>query len=194
MTRDVDLRSAIAGDEDAIDQVAEAWLSAVYAWCHRLGGPKVDAEDAAHEVLIVMCRRIHKVRTEAQFPSWLFGIARRVVANHRRRAWVRRWVPGTSLEREEDRRWSPLRTVEAAQTADAVWAALDRLPTHQREVIVLSDLEERSGPEVAELVGIPLGTVKSRLRVARQAFREALRAEMGDEWLATFLGRSVEVG
>ena len=194
MRRSADLLAAMAGDDDAMDAVAEEWLPQVYAWCHRLGGPRVDAEDAAHEVLIVMCRRIQRVRTEAQFPAWLFGIARRVVANHRRRAWVRRWVPGASLERVEDRRWSPLRTVDAAQTADAVWATLDALPAVQREVLILIDLEERSGPEVAELVGIPVGTVKSRLRVARRAFRAQLREEMGDEWVAAFEGSSAEVG
>ncbi|MEN0062076.1 MAG: RNA polymerase sigma factor [Myxococcota bacterium] len=194
MMNDAELSAAIAGDEDAIDAVAEAWLSQVYVWCHRLGGPRVDAEDAAHEVLIVMCRRIRKVRTTGQFPAWLFGITRRVIANHRRRAWVRRWVPGVSLDREEDRRWSPLRTVEAAQTAEAVWAALEGLAPVHREVLVLIDLEERSGPEVSELIGIPVGTVKSRLRVARKAFREAMRDEMGDEWLASFEGRSAEAG
>jgi len=188
-----DLQAAMAGDDIAMDAVAEAWLPQVYAWCHRLGGPRVDAEDAAHEVLIVMCRRIGRVRTPGQFPAWLFGITRRVIANHRRRAWVRRWVPGASLDREEDRRWSPLRTVDAAQTADAVWAALEALPSAQREVLVLIDLEERTSPEVSELVGIPIGTVKSRLRVARRAFREVLREEMGDDWIAAFEGRSAEV-
>lgn len=194
MSRHADVLAAMSGSEDAVEAVAEAWLPQVYAWCHRLGGPRVDAEDAAHEVLIVMCRRIGRVRAAAQFPSWLFGITRRVIANHRRRAWVRRWVPGASLDREEDRRWSPLRTVDAAQTADAVWAALESLPTQQREVLVLIELEERTGPEVAELVGVPLGTIKSRLRVARRAFREAMRAEMGDEWIAAFEGPSAEVG
>ncbi|MEM6931473.1 MAG: RNA polymerase sigma factor, partial [Myxococcota bacterium] len=177
MSRDAELLAAMAGDDDAIDAVAETWLPQVYAWCHRLGGPRVDPEDAAHEVLIIMCRRIRKVRSVSQFPAWLFGISRRVIANHRRRAWVRRWVPGASLEREEDRRWSPLRTVDAAQTADAVWSALEGLPAAHREVLVLIDLEERTGPEVSELIGIPVGTVKSRLRVARKAFREAMRAE-----------------
>ena len=194
MNAEEDLLAAMAGDDDALDGVAEAWLPQVYAWCHRLGGPRIDPEDTAHEVLIVMCRRIHKVSTPGQFPAWLFGITRRVIANHRRRAWVRKWVPGASLDREEDRRWSPLRTVDAAQTADAVWTALDGLPAAQREVLVLIDLEERTSPEVSELVGIPVGTVKSRLRVARRALSEALRAEMGDEWVAGFTRGSSEVG
>lgn len=168
--------AALQGDEDALDALARAWLPHVYAWCHRLGGPTVDAEDAAHEALIIMCRKIHKVESPGQFPSWLFGITRRVIANHRRRAWVRRWVPGPQRERA-DTGWSPHRTVEARRTAEAVWRALDSLPTHQREVLVLTELEEHSSTEAAELLGIPQGTVKSRLRAARRAFRQAIEKD-----------------
>ena len=170
------VKDALQGDDAAMDALARAWLPHVYAWCHRLGGPKVDAEDAAHEVLIIMCRRIDRVRSPGQFPSWLFGITRRVIANHRRRAWVRRWVPGQERDRV-DPAWSPLRTAEARRTADEVWNALEKLPVTQREVLVLIELEERSGSEVAQLLDIPLGTVKSRLRAARSAFREAFELD-----------------
>ena len=174
------VQQALEGGDDALDALAKAWLPHVYAWCHRLGGPRVDAEDAAHEVLIIMCRRLEKVRSAEQFPSWLFGITRRVVANHRRRAWVRRWVPGQDRDRV-DPAWSPLRTAEARHTADQVWNALEKLPVAQREVLVLIELEERTGSEVAELLGTPLGTVKSRLRAARRAFQLAYEKE-APEW------------
>lgn len=165
---------ALAGG-DALDRLARAWLPHVYQWCHRLGGPGVDAEDAAHDALIILCRRIHKVHGPEQFRSWLFGIVRRVVANHRRRAWVRGWVPGAVRERP-DTAWSPHRTCEAIQTQRTVWNALSGLSGPQREVLVLCELEERSAAEVAGLLGIPVGTVKSRLRAARQAFRAAIEA------------------
>ncbi len=170
------ISAALQGDDAALDALAGAWLPHVYAWCHRLGGPTVDAEDAAHEVLIIMCRRIHKVASPGQFPSWLFGITRRVIANHRRRAWVRRWVPGPQRERV-DPGWGPHRTAEARSTAAAVWRALESLPASQREVLVLTELEEHSSAEVAELLAIPQGTVKSRLRAARRAFRKAIERD-----------------
>ncbi|MBX2802347.1 MAG: sigma-70 family RNA polymerase sigma factor [Myxococcales bacterium] len=183
--------AALRGDDGDLDDLARAWLPHVYAWCHRLGGPTVDAEDAAHEVLIIMCRRIHKVNSPGQFPSWLFGITRRVIANHRRKAWVRRWVPGASRERE-DTSWSPLRTAEARQTAESVWQALDALPESQREVLVLIELEERNGTEVAELLDLPLGTVKSRLRAARRRFRQVIERDCAG--LLPAPTSSVEVG
>lgn len=178
--------AALADAPHAVDRLAAAWLPHVVRWCHRLGGPGIDAEDAAHETLLVMCRNVGRVRSVDDFPSWLFGVTRRVVANHRRRVWWRRWLPGASTERA-DRARGPLETVEARQAAERVWKALDQLSDIQREVLVLCELEERPGSEVAELLGVPLGTVKSRLRLAKEAFRKvcgdedavAIAAEVG---------------
>ena len=72
-----------------------------------------------------------------------------------------------------------------------MWDVLDSLPRAQREVLVLCELEEHSGREVAELLSIPLGTVKSRLRAARRAFRVALE-QRGARDLAAISAR-VEV-
>jgi len=165
---------ALDGVPGALDALAEAWLPHVYRWCHRLGGPAVDAEDAAHETLIIMCRRIDSVHGPAQFQSWLFNIARRVIANQRKRAWFKRWVPGATVQEQPAAGWGPERSLEARQAAATVWKVLNSLPTSQKEVLVLVELEERTASEAAELLGIPRGTVKSRLRVAREAFRRAM--------------------
>ncbi|MCA9572461.1 MAG: sigma-70 family RNA polymerase sigma factor [Myxococcales bacterium] len=161
---------ALDGDPRAVDQLARAWLPHVYRWCQRLGGPRIDCEDAAHEALITMCRRLDTVRSAEQFPAWLYGICKRIIANHRRRAWLRSWV-GAPVTDTPDAGNDPHRSVEAREAARIVWDALESLSAAQREVLVLCELEERSGSEVAELTGLPLGTVKSRLRLARTAFR-----------------------
>ena len=170
--------AAFDGGDREIDALAHAWLPHVYRWCHRFGGPKVDAEDAAHESLMVMCRKLSQVSDPEVFPAWLFSICKRVIANHRRKAWFMRWVPGPVKERPASG-WSPLRTVEAREHATQVWRVLKLLPEIQREVLVLSVLEERRGPEVATLLNIPLGTVKSRLRLARAGFKERWTALYG---------------
>jgi RNA polymerase sigma-70 factor, ECF subfamily len=168
--------AALRGGEEELNDLARAWLPHVYAWCHRLGGSAIDPEDAAHETLIVMCRTLARVHGLEAFPSWLFGVTRRVLANHRRRAWFRRWVPGPLAERASPV-WGPERTAEARQAADVVWRALEALPVAQREVLVLCELEERNGTEAAVLLGVPVGTVKSRLRLARVAFRKAVERQ-----------------
>lgn len=166
---------ALAGEHGALDALAEAWLPHVYRWCHRLGGPSLDAEDAAHESLIIMCRRIDAVHSPAVFQSWLFNICRKVIANQRKRAWFKRWVPGASVREQECAGWGPDRSLEARRAAVVVWKVLDGLPQTQREVLVLVELEERTNAETAELLDIPTGTVKSRLRAAREAFKRDLQ-------------------
>ena len=168
---------AVEGGDRELDALAGAWLPHVYAWCHRLGGPRLDAEDAAHEVMLTMCRSLQKVHSAEVFGTWLFATTRRTLANHRRKAWWRKWWPGEVREQPTPAAWSPLRTVESQQAAECVWAALETLPVAQKEVLVLCVMEERTTAEVAELVDAPQGTVKSRLRLARRAARKALLAE-----------------
>lgn len=163
---------ALAGGQAEVNALARAWLPHVYRWCARLGGPGFDSEDAAHEILIIMVRRLDGLRDAGAFPSWLFGITRRTLANHRRRAWWKRWLPAAVVEE----RAAPDRHAQS-DAQRVVWKALSALPEVQREVLVLCELEERTGSETAALLGIPLGTVKSRLRAARESFR----AELGDE-------------
>jgi len=162
--------AAASGDQPALDRLVDECLPAVLGWCARLGGPKVDAEDAAHDVMMVVVTRIDRLTKPESFPYWIFGICRNVLRSHRRRAWIARWVPG---EPPEQRDRGPLadRRVELGETARRVQSVLSELPAAQREVLVLCDLEERSSSEVATLLGIAQGTVKSRLRLARRRFR-----------------------
>ncbi|MEQ1506131.1 MAG: sigma-70 family RNA polymerase sigma factor [Myxococcota bacterium] len=155
----------------ALDRLCDEWLPVVLGWTARLGGPRIDAEDAAHDVFIVVFRRIGELEKPEAFPSWLYGITRRVVSAHRRRAWLRRWLPGTVPD-NPDTRPDPARRAEQSDIAAQLWVALEALPLHHREVLVLCDLEERADSEVAEMLGVPKGTIKSRLRRARLALRE----------------------
>lgn len=174
-----DLRAAADGDAAAIDALIVAWGPTVVRWCARIGGPRIDAEDAAQDVLERILRKLARLDDPATFPAWLFQTCRGVVAQHRRRVWLRRWVgaPDVSIP---DGRPRP----DADPVAAQVHVALDRLDADLREVLVLCDLEERPAPEVAGLLGIPEGTVRSRLRRARVDFAAAART----------LGLAVEAG
>lgn len=155
----------------AAESLVDAWLPEVLSWCARLGGPGVDAEDAAHDVFVVVLTRLHTLRKPASFPSWLFGITRRVLVKHRRRSWLKSWMG--DAEGVASQAPDPLDRHADAETMRQVREALETLPAAQREVLVLCDLEERTAIEAAELLGVPLGTVKSRLRHGRQKFKEA---------------------
>jgi RNA polymerase sigma-70 factor, ECF subfamily len=166
------LDAARRGDQDALAALLDEWLPVVLAWCKRLGGPRVDPHDAAQDVLIVVMDRLEKVWSADRFRPWLFGVTRRVLARHRRAAWVKRWVGDLFADPADEAR-GPERLAEMSETSRKVHRALDALSVDHREVIVLCDLEHRTDEEVAELLAVPVGTVKSRLRRARAAFRTA---------------------
>jgi len=125
----------------------------------------VDPEDAAQEVLATATRRLGTLRDPKHIEAWLYGITRRVIAGHRRRVWWKRWVspmPDTLASS------NPEADAIALERARRLRDWLERLSSKQREVVVLCRLEERSTAEVAVLLGVPQGTVKSRLRLAMQ--------------------------
>ena len=155
---------------DDLQARLDAAVPTVIGWCRRLGGPKVDADDAAQDVLLTAWKRLDSLRAAEAFDAWLYGITRRVLAAHRRRAWVRRWTPGATPDAIDPGR-SPREEAELSEISREVQRILEQLPPEQREVLVLSDVEERSDSEVAALLHIPTGTVKSRLRLARGRFR-----------------------
>ena len=180
------VEAARSGEMDAWSPIMTQWLPTVLGWCVRLGGPTVDAEDAAQDVFIVAMDRIHSLREPDRFGSWMVGITRRVLSKHRRRGWVKRWVPGLEIPMTDTTgrgRWP-----ELSETAQVVQASLESLSGKQREVLVLCDLEGHTQQEVADLLDVPLGTVKSRLLRARDRFRETaefvstpqLAATLGD--------------
>lgn len=172
-----ELAALRAGQPEAIDQLYREHAGRVLAWCLRLGGPHIDAEDTAHEVFIVALRRLPGFRGESSLLTWLYAITRNVVANARRRAALRRFV---GLETVAERPGpAGLADDELAllRQRRQVQHALERLSARHREVVVLADLEDRTAPEVAEILGVPVGTVYSRQHAARRAFAAALRAE-----------------
>ena len=177
---DIEIALVVAAREErpgAVRDLLDEWVPVVLQWCHRLSGPRVDAEDAAHDVMEIVIRRLHSLRDPACFRSWLYGITRRVIMRQRGRAWVRRVVSLGETELESAV-LLPEREAQISQTGRQVQLALEKLPHTQREVLVLHELEERGVAEVAELLDIPVGTVKSRLRLARQRMRRIV-VQMG---------------
>ncbi len=183
--RDPTTRDRAAALREANDsRVIREWMPVVLRWCSRLGSPGIDPEDVAHDVFIVALRHQDHISDENR-AGWLFGVTRRVLAQHRRRAWFRRWIPGARVEATDPS--GPDRAYTVNETARRVQLALLQLPEREREVLVLCVLEERPDSEVASMLGIPIGTVKSRLRRARAAFL-SVASELGLQ----SLGRGAE--
>ena len=168
------------GDSDAADSdwVVEAYRSYfryVFALLGRLGVPSSSIDDVVQEVFLVLHRRRHEFRSESSVRTWLHGIALHTARRHRTR--IRRAEqPPPELPPP-----SGPRDPEAAASTNQALASLDRwldaLGDEQREVFVLAEIAELPAPEIAELLGVKLNTIYSRLRLARARVREMFDAQ-----------------
>ena len=133
----------------------------------RLGVPRADAPDAAQEVFLVAHRKLGTFNGTSTVRTWLFGLTRRVAADFRKRAHVRRETV-TSTVPEQASAAGQGEALEQRQARQLLEQALDQFSEEQRAIFVLYELEEWSMTEIAEAVGCPLQTAYSRLHAARK--------------------------
>jgi RNA polymerase sigma-70 factor (ECF subfamily) len=146
----------------------------VWRSLRRLGVRESDAQDAAQDVFLVVHRQLPEFEGRSKVTTWLFGICFRVAADRRKRAHVRRRAEGNDpLPDAPDERTDVAAEAERRQGLALLEVLLDELPLEQRAVFTLFELEGMTGDDIAETLEIPLGTVYSRLRLARAAFRRA---------------------
>ncbi len=137
----------------------------------RLGVPDADLADAAQQVFLVMARKLDLVH-EGSERAFLFQTAVRVASDNRRSRTRRREVPDELLAARADERPGPDENLEARFRRAQLDRILDMMPMELRAVFVLSEIEELTMAQIAAMMGIPPGTVASRLRRARVAFGE----------------------
>lgn len=138
----------------------------------RLGVPSRSADDATQQVFLVAMRRLSEIAQGSE-KSFLFGTALRVASDERRSAKNREL--GGDLPEGADFSPTPEENAETNQRRSILQAALLSMPIELRTVFVLFELEQMTKSEVSEVLGLPVGTAASRLRRARELFRDALR-------------------
>ncbi len=153
-----------------------------YVWrsLRRLGIPDADLPDLAHDVFVVVHRKLGDYDPARPAKPWLFGICFRVALDKKRKASSFResLVEGAG-DRVPARDRPADDVVEAREAHEEVMRALDGLDLDKRAVFVLHELEGLSMPEIARVVDAPLNTLYSRLRLAREAFVAAVRRAPG---------------
>lgn len=180
-----------AGDEPALSKEGFAeealpWLDAVYRFALRLTEGDLDgAEDLVQETFLRAHRSWHLYERGTNVKSWLFTICRNAYLHEAQRARSRRERPAADLDARvealsaaaafERASPSPDRELFEGLIDDEAIAAIDALPKEFREVLVLSDLGDLEYAEIGTVLGIPLGTVKSRLFRARRLLQDRLR-------------------
>lgn len=185
---DHDLVVAVAqGDAAAYRGLVERYQSRIYGVCYGMVRNSEDARDMAQEAFVKAFRNIDKFRFGSSFYHWLCRIAVNVSIDLLRRQKVRR-----AEEFDEGRgaresgggfhyghhRDDPRRELERKGLRARISAALDTLPAEQRQVLVLREMEGLSYKEIADVMGIPEGTVMSRLFYARKKMQAMLKDEV----------------
>jgi RNA polymerase sigma-70 factor (ECF subfamily) len=159
-------------------EVYDAHFAFVWRSLRRLRIPDASLKDAMQDVFVVVHRRLGEFEGRAKVSTWLFGICLRVAKDYRRRAHVRREVLDDSgFASVADPNSDSGAGAERQQDLAMFEAALGELEIDQRAVFILFELEDMTGDEIAEALELPLGTVYSRLRLARQAFKKAALAQ-----------------
>ena len=156
--------------------VYDAHADLVWRSLRRLGVPEADAPDALQEVFVVVHRKLATFEGRSAMTTWLFGICLRVAADRRRKASVRyeRADGDQAAEQLADGRPNAEELTSRTESLRLLEAALEKLDPDQRAVFVLFELEELTATVIATMLGIPQGTVMSRLRLAREAFRREI--------------------
>ncbi len=161
-----------------VTDIYEAHADFVWASLHRLGVREADVPDMTQEVFVVVHRRLHTWDERTRITTWLFGICIKVAAGYRRRAWFRRERITETVEVGEhastDQALTPEEQAIQSDARRRLQIVLDSLPPARRAVFVMFELEEKPCAEIAELFGMPVGTVHSRLHAARKDFRRGL--------------------
>lgn len=174
-----------SGFEGAFRQLYEQFKDRVYNVCYRITGNSADALDASQETFGILFRKIEEFRFESRFSSWVYRVAVNASIDLRRRASSRARTSLESLPASaaDDHGRADFRDdgIEAPESAavrheleDEIQVALDRLSPKMRKITVLRYFESLSYEEVAETLGISLGTVKSRLSRAHAALDREL--------------------
>jgi RNA polymerase sigma-70 factor (ECF subfamily) len=164
-----------AGDHMAWRALFEAHFDFAWRTARRLGLPEADAEDAVQEAFQVAFERLHTFGW-GQFSTWLYRIVANIVSNRLRRHRVREVLAAVLLRPTEDALApSAEGQVEARLTLRQIEALLRRLPRAKREVFALAEFEGLSHQQIAELTGVKLETVRTRLFYARREFDHLAR-------------------
>ncbi len=152
--------------------VYDAHVGFVWRSLRRLGVPESTLNDAVQDVFLVVHRRLPDFEPHAKITTWLFRICLHTAKDYRQRAHVRREVQDDGqLDALADQTSDATLTLERQEDLALFEASLNKLDWDQRTVFMLFEIEKLTGDEIAEALDIPLGTVYSRLRLARQAFR-----------------------
>ena len=182
------VRRCIAGDAVAWEQIVQRYNRRIYNICYRFAGSADDAQDLTQEVFIKMYRTLSSYDAgRAAFMTWLTTITRNLLVDHFRKTKQDRMtetLDGASSEHEDamplsdkipDKAPPPDARVQSREAGETVHHALQKLSPELREAVILRDLHDMDYREIAAVLKVPEGTVKSRINRGRAELARLLQ-------------------
>jgi RNA polymerase sigma-70 factor, ECF subfamily len=169
---------ARAGDTDAFRKLYDSYAPRIYRFMRRMVGDQEDSADLVQELFVRAFRHLGSMRDARAFEAWLMRSAANLSKDHLRR----RRLPTVPLEGDDDAPMPEIVSQErgpedraiSSELSGVVEQALLKLAPERRAVVILHHVDEMSVEEISRLLGIPLGTVKSRLHRGRAELRNLL--------------------
>jgi RNA polymerase sigma-70 factor, ECF subfamily len=170
--------AARTGDRSALDELLRRHYERIHAVCRRIAGSTRDADDAAQEAMIRIVRSLDRFDGRAAFGTWAYRIATNAALDELRRR-GRRPSLHVVTDGGDERAWEPAddrahRDVESVVDRTAIDEALAELPEEFRVPVVMRDVGDLDYAEIADELGVPIGTVKSRIARGRRMLVEQL--------------------
>lgn len=181
------VRRCIAGDAVAWEEIVRTYNRRIYNICYRFAGSGDDAEDLTQEVFIKMYRTLTTYdHTKGAFATWVTTITRNLLVDHFRKGKQQRLtdsIDATSehedalplSEQIQDQSAPPDAHVRSREVGETVHAALGKLSPELREAVILRDLQDMDYREIAAVLKVPEGTVKSRINRGRAELARLLQ-------------------
>lgn len=165
---------ARTGDREAFGALVEQYRDNVYRLAYRMCGNEYDADEAAQEAFVAAWRALPNFRGDAKFSTWLYRLTTNAAIDVMRREKRHQTAGDGEMMEVADNTDSPQETVERTEQQETVQKALATLSDEYREVLLLRYMEELDYAEIAEVLKLPSGTVKSRINRAKAALKTAL--------------------
>ena len=174
------------GDEYAFDQIVRRYKDPLLNFVYRFVGDTIEAEDIVQDTFYRVYKNKHYYKEVAKFSTWIYTIAGNLSKTELRRRRRRKFfsIHGDSVTDKEydlpDLTKSPEVKANSSVTEKIIQKAISKLPPKFRQVILLRDVQEFSYEEIADILKVPLGTVKSRVNRARLRLQDDLKFLVGD--------------
>jgi RNA polymerase sigma-70 factor, ECF subfamily len=172
------IEATLAGDREAFGELVHTYQERLYNSLIHLLGNEHEAQDVTQDAFVQAFRRLDSFRGQSGFYTWIFRIARNLAISRlrRRRATSSLHHSDGTLREIEGSDGAPHHPLESVETISRVRQALANLEEDQRTILVLREFEGMDYEAIAELLEIPVGTVRSRLHRARQQLKDELTA------------------